>query len=146
VDSFGKFKKVIDSMGWYAHRRPLYTVFPEPPFPGDDWLAPITTLLELIEEGIGQRNCIASVAPGVIEGRMYAYKVLRPWRRSTLLLRREGKRCGPWTIVDCRAACNAVVDAALLQRINAWLEAGEAVRNPHPFFDRRGQLLFPWFE
>jgi hypothetical protein len=142
IDSFNKFMKIIDSMRWCFHRHPSNTIFPEAPIPGNAWLSPITTLLELIQEGTGQHNCIASVADEVIKGRMYVYRVLSPWRRSTLLIRLEPSNGGRWSIVNCRASCNAVVEAALLQHIHHWLEAGEAARNPNSVVEHSGQLLF----
>ena len=146
IKSIGVFTGIINSGGWCSRRHPSRAIFPAPPFPGNSWLTPVTTLMELIREGIRQHVCIASAAGGIIGGQMYVYRVFQPWQRATLLIAKELEGHGHWSIADCRSACNAAVDAALLQRIHAWLEAGNAARNSQPSSDCPGQLLFPWMD
>lgn len=142
MHSFTSFMKLADSMGWDLLLRPYPTDFPEPPFPGNCWLCPITSLRVLVQEGITQRHCIATQTDRISRGYAYAYKIMLPGQRATLLLHREGIH-QPWALADCRAAYNRMGDCALLLRIQAWLDAEQSIQGPDLMQDCPGQMLLP---
>jgi hypothetical protein len=141
--AFSGFLQVAEDMGWDQLCSLVPRDFPRPPYPGNDWLVPLRNLRELVCEGMVQRHCIANAADRVCWGRAYVYRVLVPGNRATLLIERE-TRGRPWFLADCRAAANKPTDAALLQRIQFWLDMNHAIKNPKPSDDIPGQLYFPW--
>ena len=140
--SLETFMKLAQSMGWDVLFRPYPINFPQAPFPDNHWLHAIASPVELVEEGITQRHCVATYANIISRGYGYAYRVLLPGWRATLLLHREGVRL-PWAIAECRAVCNTMVELTVLLRIQAWLEAEQAIQSQDPLQDSAGQMGLP---
>lgn len=92
--------------------------FPQPPIPGNDHFQPIRSPLELSREGRAQHHCIASYGPEIAEGEAYAYRVLLPWQRATLLI---GRKNDTWQLLDCRAKCNDTITESTHSSVRAWL-------------------------
>jgi len=60
--------------------------YPEPPIVGNDNIIPIINGEELLQEGIDQKNCVASYHDDISTGHYFVYKVLSP-ERATLGLK-----------------------------------------------------------
>lgn len=92
--------------------------FPGPPYPEEDWIAPIRTPAELIREAEEQHNCVAAYIEDAREGRSYFYRVLSP-ERATLELSRDA--LGTWSLYDIRTIDNGVSSATTWQAAQNWL-------------------------
>ncbi|MEZ5963082.1 MAG: PcfJ domain-containing protein [Planctomycetota bacterium] len=97
----------------------LKCVFPQPPIRGTRDIVPLNKPLDLVQEGVRQRHCVASYAPAVERGDTYIYRVLRP-ERGTLAIRRSS--AGRWYCSELRAACNQPVTRATERAVDRWLE------------------------
>lgn len=96
--------------------------FPEPPLPPTCEFQPIRTLRELADEGRAQAHCIATYTEDILAGRAYAYRVMLPEERATLLVGALGDRYDRrWRVIDCRRASNAAVSVSAHELIKNWL-------------------------
>jgi hypothetical protein len=99
---------------------------PEPPLPGHESenlrLEPLTTEIDLVEEGRIQRNCAGAYAPRVRQGGLFLYRVTAP-ERATLLIARV--RMGEWRISELKAAENRPVSDETAAAIHNWLRGGD---------------------
>ncbi|MBZ0090286.1 MAG: PcfJ domain-containing protein, partial [Thermoanaerobaculia bacterium] len=93
--------------------------FPGPPYPEEDWIAPIRTPAELIREAEEQHNCVAAYIEDAREGRSYFYRVLSP-ERATLELYRDAR--GNWCLHDIRTIDNGKSATATWQAAHRWLK------------------------
>ena len=92
--------------------------FPEPPLPGTQDIVPLTNPRDLINEGVSQKNCVATYASKVSRGRVYIYKVLLP-ERATLSLARRFNR---WKVGELKAACNRKVKRETSEHVFSWYQ------------------------
>ena len=98
-------------------RRPL----PPPPYPGTASVVPLTTVDDLVEEGLRMRHCAGSMAGVVANGEVFVYRVLEP-ERATLAI--EKGEVG-WRIRDVRGRWNREVAASTWNALAEWLAVGE---------------------
>jgi hypothetical protein len=104
--------------------------FPAPPIPGTDDILPLSQPIDLVREGVRQRNCAASYASAVAEGFVYLYRVLRPQRATVALCYGPGDT---WECTELRAACNEPVSPTTAWAVERWLRANrdaKTVRRP----------------
>jgi hypothetical protein len=95
-------------------------VFPRPPLPGvDNCIVPLCTPADLVEEGEGQSNCVASYAKRVEGGGIFIYRVLFPERATLSIVRGEN---GIWERSELKAAGNDDVTPATEHMVEDWLE------------------------
>jgi hypothetical protein len=97
---------------------------PDPPLPGTDTIVPLQTTVELVREGEAQRNCVASYARLVRNGRMAIYKVLAP-ERATLSLVRGAQG---WRLDQLAGPCNRPVGPRTREVVRDWLATHRALR------------------
>lgn len=91
---------------------------PLPPFSGCQGIEPISTVLDLLEEGSCMHHCVGSYVEKIRSGHSYIYKVTFP-ERSTLELRRyPGKH---WHIGQAKGYCNHNVSMETTKYIQKWL-------------------------
>lgn len=91
--------------------------FPPAPFPPGDGIAPLTSAVDLAEEGRLQHNCVASYADRVRSGAYYVYRVTAP-ARATLGLRRE--RSGAWRMDQLSGPRNQTVSMGVRAHVAQW--------------------------
>jgi hypothetical protein len=91
--------------------------YPQPPFPGNENIVPITSHVDLAKEGAEQGHCAGIYLAPVQAGLSYVYKVLKP-ERATLSLSRHG---GAWQLKQVRGRANAAVSSETMRAVRAWL-------------------------
>lgn len=92
--------------------------FPPPPVQGIETVVPITSTLELMQEGYIQNNCVADyLALVVAEKKYYAYRVLAP-ERCTLMLKKDGNT---WKPLELKCRRNRPASKETSVAINQWL-------------------------
>lgn len=93
--------------------------FPRPPVKGlAGSIVPIQSAADLIQEGIEQRNCVASYAGRVLSRESYIYRILTPERATLELVRMNGRR---WQLGEFKAAGNSLPSQATIDLVEAWL-------------------------
>jgi len=102
----------------------LTTPLPSPPVPGNDWVVPLTTPQDFVEEAGTMAHCVLSCLPSVREGQSYIYRV-QAAEPATLEL---GRGYPGWEAVQLRGYANGPVSAKTRQTVAAWLQ--EARRIP----------------
>jgi hypothetical protein len=95
-----------------------------PPVPPAEWLHPISTYPDLLQEGTDMNHCIASYAEEIVARRFYVYAVHHPLGRATLGLQRVAPQT--WVLDDLRGQHNAVVLAAVHTAVTDWLNQSES--------------------
>lgn len=95
-----------------------FSSFPPPPIPGTADIQPLTSPLDLAQEGRDQHHCVSLYGDLVRDGKHFAYRVLAPERCTLMIRKMPGSR---WTISEVRAACNASVKCMTLLRLHEWL-------------------------
>ena len=70
----------------HAYLKKYNVDYPEPPIVGNDNIIPIVNGEELLQEGVDQKNCVASYHDDISTGHYFVYKVLSP-ERATLGLK-----------------------------------------------------------
>ena len=98
-------------------RRARGDAFPDPPFPGDSRMVPITTRAMLVEEGRIQHNCAFDYAAQCAAGKLAFYRVLFP-ERCTLSLKRGARG---WEIDQLQAPCNRKASPGTWRFVRNWL-------------------------
>lgn len=91
--------------------------FPEPPYAGNDAISPLTTAIELYNEGISMHHCVAAFCEKVAIRELYFYRLVHP-QRATLELVRDGKE---WHIGQMKLACNAAPSNESRAAAEKWL-------------------------
>jgi len=95
-----------------------YQEFPPPPIEGNEFIRPITTMEELLEESKVQHNCVASYGRRIaVEQNTYIYKVLEP-ERCTLSIIRKGDI---WVLSELRKAHNKMPAEGTVRVVERWL-------------------------
>lgn len=93
--------------------------FPKPPVPGTADIVPICTMKDLIEEGRGQNNCVATYAERVQSRRTFIYRVLKPERATLSIVRGHD---GDWEISELQRRGNSGADARTVRFVQSWLD------------------------
>lgn len=97
-------------------------VFPPPPYPGTEYIVPMTTPEELFREGMEMRHCGAIYAEKIADARCYCYRVLSPVRATLEMQRNEQ---GDWYIVQMSRKCNRSVGQEVIDKTWAALRASD---------------------
>ena len=96
--------------------------FPEPPIPGNQYIVPITTFLELKHEGEIMNNCVATYKDKILFKNRYIYKVFYPERCTLEVI---GKRnCA---IGELKAKNNAKPSKSVYQYVRKWINGRQDV-------------------
>ena len=120
--------------------------FPDPPFPGNDQIQPITDSDALSQEGREVHHCVGIYASRIISGRVAIYSVLQPERATLELVFHAGME---WRIGQLVGFQNRPVQDETLHAVQSWLtqtrrrneqEATEEPSLPDPPRQRPG-----WF-
>jgi hypothetical protein len=98
-------------------QKALLEGFRKPPIPGNQFIAPITTIPQLEREGEVMGNCVASYRDKILFKNSYIYKVFYP-ERCTLEV--TGKR--KCSIEELKAPGNASPQKHTRTYIQAWLD------------------------
>ena len=101
----------------FVHSERKDIEFAEPPVRGCDGIIPIRNVYELCEEAREQRNCVASLAWNITDGKIFIYRMISP-ERATVSLRQKN---GIWTLDEVAAAGNQPVSTKALAAITDWL-------------------------
>ena len=101
----------------FVHSERKDIEFAEPPVRGCDGIIPIRNVYELCEEAREQRNCVASLAWNITDGKIFIYRMISP-ERATVSLRQKN---GVWTLDEVAAAGNQPVSTKALAAITDWL-------------------------
>ncbi|RJP47880.1 MAG: hypothetical protein C4548_00105 [Desulfobacteraceae bacterium] len=92
--------------------------FPDPPIERTETIIPLTSGLDLINEGYQQNNCVAQYINNVaIQKQFYIYKILSP-ERCTLSLK---KKNDAWEVDELKKAGNQPVSEATEKIVNFWV-------------------------
>ena len=102
----------------------LTTPLPLPPLPGNEWIVPLTTPQEFVEEARAMQHCVISYLQSVREGQSYIYRV-QAEEPATLELQRG---CSGWEVVQLRGYANGPVSTKTRESVADWLQ--EAMRVP----------------
>lgn len=95
--------------------------FPPVPVPGTEWIVPLASAREVVEEGRIMHHCVATYARRVAAGRSYLYRVLGP-ERATLSISRAPSDPG-WTVEEISGVANRPVGCQTRIAVAAWLRA-----------------------
>lgn len=101
----------------FVHSERKDIEFSEPPVRGCDGIIPIRNVVELCEEAREQKNCVASLAWNITDGKVFIYRMISP-ERATVSLR---KKDGVWTLDEVAAAGNQPVSKQAHMAIADWL-------------------------
>ena len=93
-------------------------IFPQPPLPGTAEIVPLTTTVELVQEGIDQHNCVGGYTEWVQKGNGYIYRVMAP-ERATLSINNGADDC--WRIDQLQLACNQPASPETYEAVMKWL-------------------------
>jgi hypothetical protein len=97
---------------------PQQSTFPPPPLPADgERIVPIRDIVELIQEGRRQNNCVADLLNEVVQGRRFIYRVDWP-ERCTLSVESSD---GAWQMGQLKRACNQAPSPATCQYVTDWI-------------------------
>jgi len=82
--------------------------FPEPPYAGTASIVPLSTLRDLVEEGIQMRHCVSAYAHRVAVGDYYVYRVLKPVRATLAIFWYNNH----WVCSQLKGAGNTMISRA----------------------------------
>ncbi len=120
--SVARVREIHDEISVEYLRRQPPTVegirFPRPPVRGTPEIVPIGTMAELVEEGRGQSNCVATYAERVQQGHTYIYRVLRPERATLSIVRGHD---GEWEIDELKCRLNTEAGERTWEMVETWL-------------------------
>lgn len=91
--------------------------YPHPPVPPTEGIEPLTSWLELLEEGATMRHCVGSYDIPVAKGEVFIYRMTLP-ERLTISLQYHNNT---WVIGEVRGYCNANPSPAALERVMRWV-------------------------
>jgi hypothetical protein len=104
-----------------------------PPPPMDTWLngdveiVPITSVQELINEGLKMHNCVVSRLSRIVRGGSYIYRATIGGRRFTVeIVRRDAA----WTLGEVAGFAHDPVESEQRATLNAWLNVLRACAQP----------------
>jgi hypothetical protein len=92
--------------------------FPDPPFPGNDQIQPITDSDALRQEGREVHHCVGIYASRIISGRVAIYRVLQPERATLELVFHAGRE---WRVGQLVGFQNRPVQDETRQSVQSWL-------------------------
>ena len=93
--------------------------FPRPPLRGTDDIVPICTVEELVAEGRGQDNCVATYAERIQSRHTYIYRVLKPERATLSIVRGPD---GDWQVRELQRRSNSGVSDLTRRFVQSWLD------------------------
>ena len=94
----------------------LYGDYPSPPLPGNDFLQPLNSWFELIQEGNKMRHCVASYHYQVSKGTTFIYHA-NASKQLTLALVLKGER---WVVDEVKGFANSLPTKEDLELIFQW--------------------------
>lgn len=108
---------------------------PPPPLAGTLEIVPLSTPQEVHQEGVEQKNCVASYLDKVRRGHTYIYRVLAP-QRATAEIAEQPPGC--WRLVQLAGFKNRPVSQITWQAVESWLVAANRLGKsgadgPDPF-------------
>lgn len=92
--------------------------YPTPPLPAADAIEPLTTWLELLEEGATMHHCVGSYDVHVACGDVFIYRLKDP-QRLTIALERKNRQ---WVLGEVRGYCNSNPSVHALEIIQRWVD------------------------
>lgn len=108
--------------------------FPVAPFPAARGITPITSGLELMEEGREMNHCVVSRIDEVLAGDLFVYKVAEP-QRATLAIALHGSTDMPgranWIFSELQGPGNREVKPETYRHVTAWLRDAGNHEHPH---------------
>ena len=117
-----QLRRLHDRLVGQINRRKLadlpHVCYREPPFAGNEYIIPITTSAELMNEGRQQRNCVASYHSAIFNGRYYVYRITHPQRATLGLTLKPG--CKP-QLDQLKGFQNQAVSEQTNQIVLNWL-------------------------
>ena len=94
---------------------------PTPPLAATEHILPITSQVELIEEGREMHHCIASHLKSVVDGKFAVYRMIAPERLTIEVLVRDG---GQVFLREVRGKYNRPPSSASMTVIEKWFSDG----------------------
>jgi len=91
--------------------------YPKPPIAPVEGIQPLSSWLELLEEGATMRHCVGSYDMAVAWGEVFIYRMISPERLTISLEHRNDA----WVVGEVRASCNANPSPAALERVRRWV-------------------------
>jgi hypothetical protein len=120
IEQLNRYYEEVAKFYELAPRQPL-PQFPAPPFPGTDDIVPLTTAVELLQEGNNQHHCAGyHHAELCAAGQSYCYRVLKPERATLHLMKSDN---GSWFVCELRGPCNQQVCPETIAAVETWLSA-----------------------
>ncbi len=80
----------------------LPETFSPPPLPGTENIIPLTTPIEVVQEGLEQHHCVGSYMNFIIQGVYYVYRVTSPVRATLSVVLNQGK----WSLSQTKGKYN----------------------------------------
>jgi hypothetical protein len=114
-------REIIETVNRVGLRETVALVLPPPPVPGNAAIVPLTSPLELLDEGRAMHHCVATYARRIAAGTAYIYRVLGP-ERATLSIARAATGPG-WKVDQISGVANEEVGHATRLAVTAWLRA-----------------------
>lgn len=93
-----------------------FGAYPAAPLPGTDNIQPLTSWLDLLEEGARMHHCVGSYANSVHQGKNFVYRITAP-ERLTLAL---SKHSHGWEVSEVRGFANSQPSEESMQHIRQW--------------------------
>ncbi|MGO1626860.1 MAG: PcfJ domain-containing protein [Halomonadaceae bacterium] len=94
-----------------------YGDYPQPPFEGNERIAPVRSWHELLEEGRTMQHCVGAYHAAVAAGQVAIYHLHDP-EPITVALRPQGSG---WALSEASGTANASPSPAAMAAIHAWL-------------------------
>jgi hypothetical protein len=101
------------------HIPDLSAELPPPPLLGTSSIVPLSSPVDLFDEGRAMRHCVASYLRLVLDGSTYVYRVLSP-ERATLSIVRAGVG---WRVGELKGPGNGRISAETRQTVGEWFRA-----------------------
>lgn len=92
--------------------------YPVPPLPATDSIEPLTSWLELLEEGATMHHCVSRYDFEVALKEVFIYRMVDP-ERLTVAVERKNHR---WVLREVRGHCNSNPSTGALEVIQRWVE------------------------
>lgn len=92
--------------------------YPPVPLRAIDGIEPLSSWLDLLEEGARMHHCVGSYDIHVAHGDVYIYRMVQP-ERLTISLERKSNE---WVVGEVRGYCNASPSAGALEIVRRWVE------------------------
>lgn len=123
ITSLAKLAEVFEELSLETAQREFrkknpVSPLPPPPIPSNESIQALTSIEDLIAEGVDQCNCVAGYARMVASGDCYIYRVLSPERATLSIMQHRGY----WRIGELRATCNGRIFPQTEAAVEAWLE------------------------